>query len=254
MLGVSLVSGLQSTGLTNCGAAGLFRRSLKSLAIARMTSGFQGCAWQIHGRISLFCTHWHVRVVLMCWWCEVEKAQRGSWANPLWLEIMTAKLWCQLLCSSIITFGPWCHHLLVLWNKLPSQSHLSTWHRIVVVKFKIMMKTLIPWMPLKRQLLAGREKFNCVKPWQSGPPLSYQASKSCKLCRNLDWIDRWFVSGPRFLHALPWTDSVIRNLAGVQDPDAPPLGIMARARRFAIVQLSREDAAEQAEIKRWVAW
>lgn len=53
-----------------------------------------------------------------------------------------------------------------------------------------------------------------------------------------------------FTLCLELNDSVIRNLAGVQDPDAPPLGIMARARRFAIVQLSREDAAEQAEIKR----
>ena len=36
----------------------------------------------------------------------------------------------------------------------------------------------------------------------------------------------------------------LRNAAGYRD-DGVPVGVMARARRFAIVQLAREDNAEQ---------
>ena len=38
---------------------------------------------------------------------------------------------------------------------------------------------------------------------------------------------------------------MLRNLSR-PNPDNVPVGVMARARRFAIIQLAREDAAEEA--------
>lgn len=49
-------------------------------------------------------------------------------------------------------------------------------------------------------------------------------------------------SNPQFPHR---TILPLRNLAGPQ-PDNVPVGVMARARRFAILQLAREDGGEQA--------